>query len=45
MPTAGLLRAVFQSVMIERGYGVFVGPVTCDEKQDICVYQTRKQHI
>ena len=30
MPTAGLLRAVLQSVMIERGYGVFVGPVTCD---------------
>ena len=30
MPTAGLLRAVLQSVMIERGYGVFVSPVTCD---------------
>ena len=30
MSTAGLLRAVLQSVMIERGYGVFVGPATCD---------------
>lgn len=30
MPSVNLLQAVFQSVKAERGYGVFIGPVSCD---------------
>ena len=30
MPTPVLLRSVIQAVKIERGYGVFVGPVSCN---------------
>jgi hypothetical protein len=30
MPSPDLLRSVFQAVKSERGYGVFVGPVSCN---------------
>ena len=30
MPNSSLLRVVLQSVTSERGYGVFIGPLSCD---------------
>lgn len=45
MPSVNLLQAVLQSVKAERGYGVFIGPVSCNAWASLRVNSDHRQNL